>query len=80
MLAAITATIITSCYASACYLSPFGRCRKCKGKGRSPHRIGRGTRYCRRCDATGLRLRLGRHLWNYVRHLNHDGANPLRSK
>ncbi|WP_219459956.1 hypothetical protein [Nonomuraea rhizosphaerae] len=61
----------TLCYASACYVSPFGRCRKCKGKSRTRH--GRGVRYCRRCDSTGLRLRLGRHLWNYARSLHHDG-------
>ncbi|MFI6743703.1 hypothetical protein ACIBI9_63475 [Nonomuraea sp. NPDC050451] len=72
LLVAITTIISTLCYASRCYLSPFGRCRKCEGKGRIPHRRG-GTRYCRRCDATGLRLRMGRHLWNYVRHLHHDG-------
>jgi hypothetical protein len=67
LLAAIATTISALCYASACYIRPFGGCRKCKGKGRIPNRIGRGTRYCRRCDATGLRLRLGRHLWNYAR-------------
>ncbi|GAB2947475.1 hypothetical protein ACFMQL_09880 [Nonomuraea fastidiosa] len=69
LLAAIALIIATFCYASRCYVSPFGPCRKCDGKGRIPHR--RGARYCRRCDATGLRLRLGRHVWNYVRRLHH---------
>ncbi|MFI6995840.1 hypothetical protein [Nonomuraea wenchangensis] len=69
LLAAITTIISTLCYAAKCYVSPFGRCRKCQGKGRFPQR--QGIRYCRRCDATGLRLRLGRHVWIYVRHLHH---------
>ncbi|PZG15890.1 hypothetical protein C1J01_22755 [Nonomuraea aridisoli] len=71
-LAAITTIIGTLCYASACFLSPFGRCRKCRGRRRILNRLGRGSRDCRRCDGTGLRLRLGRHLWNYARRL-HDG-------
>ncbi|MFE3451578.1 hypothetical protein ACFXJ8_21910 [Nonomuraea sp. NPDC059194] len=61
---------------SACYVSPFGRCRKCKGKRRIAHRIGRGSRDCRRCDGTGLRLRIGRHLFNHLRRLHRDGTRP----
>ncbi|WP_173523627.1 hypothetical protein [Nonomuraea antri] len=67
LLATIALFVSTLCYASRCYLSPFGSCRKCQGKRR------RGPRHCRRCDSTGLRLRVGRRLWNYVRHLHHDG-------
>ncbi|MFI7438348.1 hypothetical protein [Nonomuraea indica] len=66
--------VITIRYLVACYVRPFGRCRRCKGKRRIPHRIGRGSRYCRRCDGTGLRLRWGRRLLNYARRLHRDGT------
>ncbi|GGO67105.1 hypothetical protein [Nonomuraea cavernae] len=80
VLVASAAIISTLGYALLCYASPFGRCRKCKGKRRVPNRIRRGSRHCRRCDATGLRLRLGRHVWNSIRHLHHDGTGPRHTK
>lgn len=66
--------IITLRYLFVCYVRPFGRCRKCKGERRIRNRIGRGSRYCRRCNGTGLRLRWGRHLLNYARRLHRDGT------
>ena len=68
----IIALFITIRYAAKCYMRPFRRCRACHGKGHKPNRIGRGTRDCRRCRATGLRLRIGRHLWNHLRALHRD--------
>ncbi|MFC5831657.1 hypothetical protein [Nonomuraea insulae] len=59
-------------YAIICWIRPFDTCRKCQGKRHLPNRIGRGTHDCRRCHATGLRLRIGRHLWNHVRALHRD--------
>lgn len=59
-------------YAAECYIRPFRPCRACQGKGRKPNRIGRGTHDCRHCRATGLRLRLGRHIWNHARALHRD--------
>lgn len=70
----LTLIVITIRYFVACYVRPFGRCHRCKGKCRIPYRIGRGSRYCRRCDGTGLRLRWGRHLLNYARRLYRDGT------
>ncbi|MER7505946.1 hypothetical protein AB0L05_34725 [Nonomuraea pusilla] len=70
--AAIAAAIATLCYVSTCYARPFTRCPRCKGRRHLPNRIGRGSHDCRRCDGTGLRLRLGRRLWNHVRRLHHD--------
>ncbi|MGN9843690.1 hypothetical protein ACTMTI_36750 [Nonomuraea sp. H19] len=73
--AVIVATlIITVRYAVECYMRPFRRCHACQGKGRKPNRFGRGSRDCRRCRATGLRLRIGRHLWNHARALHRDAT------
>lgn len=59
--------LITLCYAAICYTMPFVRCRPCAGIGHRRRRIGRGTRPCKPCKATGRRLRAGRHLWNFLR-------------
>ncbi|NRQ34308.1 hypothetical protein HII36_20985 [Nonomuraea sp. NN258] len=67
-----TALFVTVRYAAECYIRPFRRCRSCQGKRRKPNRIGRGMHDCRRCHATGLRLRIGRHLWNHLRALHRD--------
>ncbi|MFJ4475234.1 hypothetical protein [Streptomyces xanthochromogenes] len=60
--------IVTLGYVAKCWLSPFGDCRKCAGMGhalktnRKGH-VKRG-RDCRRCDATGKRIRVGRWIYN----------------
>ncbi|GAA3180572.1 hypothetical protein [Nonomuraea roseoviolacea] len=59
-------------YATACAVTPFGRCRHCNGHGKSIKPNGRVKRWCRRCDGTGLRLRIGRRLFNYLRRLHRD--------
>lgn len=64
-----TFVLFTLCYAALCAASPFGRCRRCSGLGR----VRRG-RLCRHCDATGLRIRFGRHLWNTVARIHRDGT------
>ncbi|MFC6596722.1 hypothetical protein [Kitasatospora paranensis] len=48
-------------------MSPFGRCRKCTGTGwQAPTgRLRRRPKPCRRCQATGRRLRIGRRLHNH---------------
>ncbi|GAA1005471.1 hypothetical protein Aple_051070 [Acrocarpospora pleiomorpha] len=57
-------------YAIACALAPFGKCRRCQGEGKHAARLSLTARrtWCRRCDATGLRLRVGRRIWNHLRH------------
>ncbi|MEU4230049.1 hypothetical protein AB0F17_37640 [Nonomuraea sp. NPDC026600] len=61
-------------YAAACAADPFGCCRRCKGHGKTLKPNGRVKRWCRPCDGTGLRLRIGRRLYNYLRRLHRDGA------
>jgi hypothetical protein len=51
-------------YALACWLTPFGACARCHGH----------DRLCRFCDGTGLRVRLGRRAWTYLRRLHDEGG------
>lgn len=74
---------LTLGYATLCAASPFGTCRRCKGRplarrrpltlgrifGRRPYR-----RVCRRCHDTGIRLRLGRRLYNHLWRLTRDAG------
>ncbi|WP_232510853.1 hypothetical protein [Micromonospora maris] len=47
-------------------MSPWGRCRRCHG--RRSHRTAIGTRRdCPRCDGTGIRVRIGRRIADYIR-------------
>ncbi|MEU8551832.1 hypothetical protein AB0C81_33505 [Streptomyces roseoverticillatus] len=73
---------LTLCYAVICAVSPFGACRKCGGWGAvirqtRSGRLKRG-RECRRCDGQGLRLRVGRRLYNSVVELHRDGTGKAR--
>ncbi|AXG79662.1 hypothetical protein [Streptomyces paludis] len=69
---------ITLCYGGLCAVSPFGNCRKCRGWGHAmkTDRKGRAKRGkdCRRCDATGKRIRIGRHFYNTAARLHRDGT------
>ncbi|MFH9233226.1 hypothetical protein [Streptomyces globisporus] len=70
--------LITLSYTSLCAASPFGNCRKCRGWGfaMKTDRKGRAKRGkdCRRCKATGKRIRIGRHLYNVAARLHRDGT------
>lgn len=60
--------IITLGYSITCWLSPFGDCRTCDGMGHTlktdrKGRLKRG-KDCRRCHATGKRIRVGRWIYN----------------
>ncbi|WP_086831234.1 hypothetical protein [Streptomyces sp. NRRL B-24572] len=59
---------VTLGYAAKCAASPFGDCRTCHGMGHLTRtdRKGRPKRGkdCRRCQATGKRIRVGRWLYN----------------
>jgi len=67
LLASGTFTLITLCYALACAVAPWGRCRKCDGYGRKRTRAGHITRTpCRRCGGIGLRVRVGRRVWEWI--------------
>lgn len=69
---------ITLCYAGVCAGSPFGDCRTCRGMGHAitTDRKGRMKRGkdCRRCKATGKRIRVGRHLYNLWARAYRDGT------
>jgi len=69
---------ITLGYGSLCAVSPFGDCRKCSGMGHAikhdrKGRMKRG-KDCRRCDATGKRIRTGRWLYNRAARIHRDGT------
>ena len=72
-LASTALLAVTLGYALLCAISPFGSCRRCHGTGR--HFTPRGWRRpCQRCQATGLRIRTGRHLYNVARHTYDAGT------
>lgn len=62
------AVVVTVGYAVVCAVSPYGRCRRCSGTGRTSHAL-RRVKPCGRCGETGLRLRYGRRLANHHRRL-----------
>ena len=70
--------VITLCYASLCAASPFGRCRKCNGLGFAlkTDRKGKPKRgkTCRRCKGHGIRIRLGRWLYNRASRIHRAGT------
>ncbi|MCX4531922.1 hypothetical protein [Streptomyces sp. NBC_01669] len=78
LLASTLLLSVTLGYASLCAASPFGNCRKCRGMGHAikTDRKGRTKRGkdCRRCKATGKRIRVGRHLYNVAARLHRDGT------
>ncbi|MFE7790809.1 hypothetical protein [Streptomyces sp. NPDC057460] len=78
LLASALLLFVTLSYASLCAASPFGNCRKCRGWGfaMKTDRKGRTKRGkdCRRCKATGKRIRVGRHLYNVAARLHRDGT------
>ncbi|NUW04531.1 hypothetical protein [Streptomyces sp. CAI 127] len=78
LLASALLMFITLSYMSLCAASPFGNCRRCRGWGfaMKTDRKGRAKRGkdCRRCKATGKRIRIGRHLYNVAARLHRDGT------
>ncbi|MEU4239767.1 hypothetical protein [Actinoplanes sp. NPDC026619] len=78
---ALIALIGVALYAAWCWIKPFTHCPRCAGKGISPKRLrdrwryrgrppapraARGAPQCPRCRGTGLRLRLGRRIANFL--------------
>lgn len=66
MILTVIVLALTIRYALVCWLSPFAPCRRCRGLGKTRTRLSRTWRPCAYCRATGLRLRPGRHLINYL--------------
>jgi len=77
-LASTCLALLTLGYSVWCWLSPFGPCRKCHGMGHAikHDRKGRAKRGkdCRRCDGHGIRIRVGRHLFNRWHHTYERGT------
>lgn len=74
----ILAPLFTLGYLFSCAIWPYKACRRCGGIGSIAGPFG-GIRLCRHCDATGLRLRIGRRIWNAFRRLYRD-INNLRDR
>lgn len=75
MTLAALATVLILGYSLLCWMRPFGRCSRCKGAGIHQTLITRRYRPCRMCQASGLRLRIGRRLYNYFAAIQRDGAS-----
>lgn len=78
----LVAAAVTLGYAFTCWIWPFKPCRRCTGSGklRAPFNT-RALRIHPRCGGTGLRLRTGRRLYEYLRteHRNaHHGRTTTR--
>jgi DnaJ-class molecular chaperone len=73
-LAAPAVVVVTAGYVVACTVAPWGHCRKCHGLGRKTNRSGKVTRaWCRRCNGTGLRVRVGRRIWTWINREYREG-------
>jgi hypothetical protein len=77
-LAVVCLMIVTIGYSGLCAVSPFGDCRKCRGMGHAlkadrKGRLKRG-KDCRRCHATGKRIRVGRWLYNRAARIHRAGT------
>lgn len=72
-------TLTAALYALACWVSPFARCRWCRGFGErirtDRHGRPKAGRPCRHCRGTGRRLRYGHRARNLARRLLADDTN-----
>ena len=68
-------TVAVGFYLFTCLVWPFGRCRRCKGAGKFKSPLGKAYRHCGKCDGSGLRVRLGRHVINHMRAVRGAGEN-----
>ena len=64
---ALIVIIAVACYLLTCAIWPFGKCRRCKGLGKFKSPFGNAYRQCGKCQGSGLRIRLGRHVINHLR-------------
>jgi hypothetical protein len=72
---ALIVTGIVAFYLFTCLVWPFGKCRRCKGLGTHKSPFGNAYRHCGRCEGSGLRIRLGRHVINHIRATRGAGTN-----
>jgi len=72
---ALIVTIAAGVYLLSCLIWPFGKCRRCQGAGKFKSPFGKAYRHCGRCQGSGLRVRLGRHVINHIRAVRGAGTN-----
>ncbi|ADB32404.1 hypothetical protein Kfla_3344 [Kribbella flavida DSM 17836] len=72
---ALIVTIALALYLLSCLIWPFGKCHRCKGAGKFKSPFGNAYRHCGRCDGSGLRVRIGRHIVNRIRATRGAGTN-----
>lgn len=72
---ALIVTVSIAFYLLTCLVWPFGKCRRCKGAGKFKSPLGNAYRRCGRCDGSGLRVRIGRHVINHIRATRGAGTN-----
>ena len=69
---------VTLSYVAMCAAAPFGACRKCRGFGFEMKTDRKGQlkrgKNCRRCKATGRRIRIGRWIFNRAQRLYREGT------
>ncbi|GLY82025.1 hypothetical protein [Actinoallomurus iriomotensis] len=66
--ALVFALVLGAGYLAACVIWPFCACRHCGGTGRFVSPTGRAWRSCPHCAGTGAKLRLGRRIYNHLKH------------
>jgi hypothetical protein len=70
--------IVTFGYVGMCAAAPFGPCRRCRGFGFELKTDRKGQlkrgKNCRRCKATGRRIRIGRWIFNRAQRLYREGT------
>lgn len=69
----ILASLFTLGYIAQCVRWPYRPCRHCGGFGQFTGPFG-GIRLCRRCQGSGLRLRVGRRVWNALHRRSGNGG------
>ena len=74
---ALIVTAVIAFYLLTCLIWPFGKCRRCKGAGKFKSPIGKAYRHCGKCDGSGLRARIGRHVINHIRATRGAGTNSV---
>ncbi|TDU89177.1 hypothetical protein EV138_2737 [Kribbella voronezhensis] len=72
---ALIVTVSIAFYLLTCLVWPFGKCRRCKGAGKFKSPLGNAYRHCGKCDGSGLRVRIGRHVINHIRATRGAGTN-----
>lgn len=72
--------ITTFGYVTTCAIWPFKSCRRCYRTGRLRSPVVKAIRLCPNCDATGLRIRIGRHAWNAFSRLHRKNRHDRKNR